>query len=142
MKPNANGTAPDPVREPATRGTRRKPASRAGTRGRTIMSIIVVCMAMALVLAAGIFFRRELPTVSAQSGTPALTKKANGPTTVGTIRLARDGDSCREVTIDNSTGRLSENRWVDCNEGKTSSEPREMTKRLEAIRDAFSGREP
>jgi hypothetical protein len=105
------------------------------------MSIIVVCMAMALVLAAGIFFRREVPTVSAQSGTPALTKKANGPTTVGTIRLARDGDSCREVTIDNSTGRLSENRRVDCKEG-TPSEPREMTKRLEAIRDAFQGREP
>jgi hypothetical protein len=141
MKPNANGTMSNPVREPATSGTRRKPGSRAHTRGRTIMRIAVVCLAMALVLAAGIFFRREVPTVSAQSSTPALTKKANGPTTVGTIRLARDGDSCREVTIDNNSGRLSEHRRVDCKEG-TPSEPREMTKRLEAIRDAFQGREP
>src|SRR4051794_16282127 len=68
MKPNTNGTGPHPVREPATSGTRRKAGSRAGNRGRTIMSIIVVSTAMALVLAAGIFFRREVPTVSAQSG--------------------------------------------------------------------------
>jgi hypothetical protein len=97
---------------------------------------------MALVFAVGIFLRRESPSTSVQASSSALTKKTTGSNSVGTIQLARDGDSCREVKIDNSTGRITENGRVDCKEGMTPSGPKVITKRLEAIRDAFAGREP
>jgi hypothetical protein len=106
------------------------------------MRIVVVCLTIALIFAIGIFLRRGTPSISAQSANPALIKKAAGPNAVGTIRLAQDGDSCREVKIDNNTGRLSENGRVDCKQTTIPSNPREMTRRLEAIRDGFAGREP
>jgi hypothetical protein len=142
MKSSVNGTASDAVRGPATSGTRRKVRSRTDTRSQTTLRVVILCLAMTSVFAAGIFLRNETPSIPAQSGGYAPTRKVTAPTSVGTIRLARDGDSCREVKIDNNTGKLTNSGRVDCKEGAIPSEPREMTRRLEAIRDAFTGREP
>jgi hypothetical protein len=140
MKPSPDEMTPDPARGRAPSGNHRMPAKGGGTRGRVILRIAVICLATALVFAVSMFLRRKSPSNSGQTSSSALAIKPTGSNSDGTIRLAPDGNSCREVKINNNTGQIIENRRVDCEEGMNPSGPRVMTRRLEAIRDGFAGR--
>jgi hypothetical protein len=62
-----------------------------------------------------------------------------------TIRLAREGDLCRQVTIDNKTGQMTDKGRLPCDKA-TPTDPKEQLKerysggRLDAIRNSFTAR--
>jgi len=73
-------------------------------------------------------------------------QRGAGTTTAGIVRFTGER-SCRELEIDNRTGRLSAERQVnDCTEKRRSTDPNDIMKeryssgRLNSIRDSFSGR--
>jgi hypothetical protein len=55
------------------------------------------------------------------------------------------GNLCRESSIDNTTGRIQSNGWVDCDEAlakaaNTAAGSRSQGSRLDLIREGFRGR--
>src|SRR5262249_7207295 len=84
---------------------------------------------------------------TAQGPAPDQLDTAAAAKSIGTVRFMGEGQSCRELQIDNQTGRVSEKKRAgDCKETRTPTDPQEVMKsrysggRLESIRESFSGR--
>jgi hypothetical protein len=112
-------------------------------RGQTIRRVVMVCVAMACVYAVAFLLQKEDQNVSLQNGF-APASGAMGPNYAGTIRLAREGDTCRQLQIDNITGRLSQNGRVNCTQttipsAKQNTKDLYRGERIEAIRNSFTG---
>ena len=125
-------------------GTSGKPskgaARRPGKRARTAIQAAVVCVAMATLFLLALALQSRVAIRMAQP-----TKEAKS--VVATVRLAPEGNSCREFHIDNQTGRMTDDVRVTCtSSGTASSKAGDVMRdrysggRLDSIRDSFSSR--
>jgi len=138
MKPGSAdvpGLLAKPPRSPQLRA--RGPGARRKENG-----VYAALSGFALLLAfiAGAVLLREAPA--------PLRATKDGPVdmhAVGTIRFAREGNMCRELTIDTRSGQMMNENRRPC-EKPVSSDPKEQVKerysggRLDAIRDSFMSR--
>jgi hypothetical protein len=129
MKPVSRNTLdlpvqpPHPLRLPATgrRARREGSAARALTVGLVILVSLVV----------GFVMLREgaAPPRAVENG------QISRPT-VGAIKYLTDGDVCRQATVDNSTGQITDLGRLACDQSKEVR----PGGRLGSIRDSFKGR--
>jgi hypothetical protein len=120
----------------------RKPsaARRAGDVRRAILAgafLLVVCLS-AVVIAG--WFRGSLNPASRSPATRE-AELSKGSMLV----VSPTGDLCRESIIDNSTGQIRNNGWVNCEEAlakaaNSGAEGRSQGSRLDIIREGFRGR--
>jgi hypothetical protein len=73
------------------------------------------------------------------------TAEARADRSVGTIKLGREGDRCRQLTLDNRTGHVRDDGAQPCHK-PVSNDPKEQLRerysggRLDSIRDSFRSR--
>jgi len=110
-------------------------------RARERRRAIVASCVMASALALGLFIVREAATSfsTPEHGRPSADEGA------GIIKLSREGDRCRQLILDNRTGRTTDGGLMPC-EKAPSNDPKERLKerysggRLDSIRDSFRAR--
>lgn len=115
-------------------------AARKRARRSRVWGFLVT---LSIVGFSGYFMHQVVTNYSTWS--PPASKKLPSPS-AGTITFASDGDTCRQVVIDNNAARLSDSKRVACN-GKPSADARERMQerysgRLETVRDSFNQRRP
>jgi hypothetical protein len=120
----------------------RKPsaAGRAGDVRRAIQAggfLLLVCVS-AVVIAG--WFRASLNPAS-RSPAARQAELSKGSMLV----VSPTGDLCRESTIDNSTGQIRNNGWVNCEQAlakaaNPGADGRPQGSRLDIIREGFRGR--
>jgi hypothetical protein len=82
---------------------------------------------------------------SAISSHAGATADAAADSAVGKIKLGREGDRCRQLTLDNRTGRMRDDGAQPCNK-PISNDPKDQLRerysggRLDNIRDSFRSR--
>lgn len=99
----------------------------------------VVASAATALVAVVVFFLLREGTPPAPP-TPAQQAADPPQRTEGVITFAREGDACRQVILDNSTGRLRDNGSVPCGKPATPEErlrERYSGGRIDSIRDSF-----
>jgi hypothetical protein len=134
MKPVSRDTPDLPAQLPHSP---RLPASgrRARREGNGARAVMVSLVMLMIVVVVGFAMLRDgaappRATENAQIGRPA----------VGTIKFFREGDVCRQATIDNRTGEITELGRVPCDQSKEGLGDRHPGGRLGSIRDSFTGR--
>jgi hypothetical protein len=110
----------------ASPSLQRKPASR------NALLAAAACAGIVAVVAPGYLLLKR--NTSQTLPVPVQTNR-NHENSVGTITFSSNGDLCRQILIDNVTGRLSEGAKVPC-EGIGRS----AGGRVGAIRDSFTAR--
>jgi hypothetical protein len=127
---------------------RPKRRSKARTRGRERWRQIVFLVAIASVLAMGLFAAGEfkieqfLPRQSAAE--PAATPREEEIYTGSILYLPGLGTTCRQFLFDNRNGRIQDNGLVDCEQayyrGMGQSARQWSTPRAVVISQSFRGR--
>jgi hypothetical protein len=128
-----NPALPPEPHEAAT-GKRRK-------RTPDRIQAVVACVAMIAILGLGYWLYRE----TASASRAADSAEAHADRSVGTIKLGREGDRCRHLTLDNRTGQIRDDGAQPCHR-PVPGDPKEQLRerysggRLDAIRDSFRSR--
>jgi hypothetical protein len=130
MKPVSRGATDLPAQPPhAPRllASRRR-ARRDGNGRRAVMVGLVMLMLMIVVVGFAMLngTAPPRPAENTQIGRPA----------VGAIKFLTDGDVCRQATIDNGTGQITDLGRLACDQSKDVR----PGGRLGSIRDSFMGR--
>jgi hypothetical protein len=126
--------APPPEHRVAATGKRRR-------RSREWIRAVVTCLAMISFLGLGYWLLGEAAIFSRTGA----TADAAADRAVGTIKLGREGDRCRQLTLDNRTGRMRDDGAQPCNK-PISNDPKDQLRerysggRLDSIRDSFRSR--
>jgi hypothetical protein len=109
-----------------------------------IVDVAVVVSLMIIGIAAGLLLTLHIQSRPAPS--PTLVNAWAAPNPVGTIRFPTDREPCRELQIDNQTGRIERRQVDNCREVQIPADPQEAVRnryssgRLDAVRDSFKGR--
>jgi hypothetical protein len=99
----------------------------------------ILCIAMLLLFGLGLFLLKDAAEGLRTTADDGAVQR------YGTIKLARDGDLCRQMTIDNRTGQLTDNGRVSCDKA-TPIDAKEQLKerysggRIDSIRNSFRAR--
>ena len=120
-----------------TRSARPKSRVRAPKSGRSSRGFIVGGAAIMILLGGGAILINAM-----QAHDPLVSDGSRHQ--VGTITLAPEGEFCRQLAFDNTSGRMVEVGRIKCM-GSDSGDPAQRVRdrysggRLEAIRKSFSG---
>jgi hypothetical protein len=120
---------------------RLRPAPAKRKRSRERIHAAIACFAVIAILGLG-YWMLGASAISSQAGA---TTDTAADKAVGTIKLGRDGDRCRQLTLDNRTGQLRDDGAQPCHK-PASSDPKEQLRerysggRLDSIRDSFRSR--
>src|SRR5262245_40508608 len=116
MKPVSRDTPDPPARPP------RPPLPPAGgrraRRGGSGVRAVVAGVAMLMIVVAGFALLRPGAPPPRAAETPQISRPA-----VGTIKFFPEGNSCRQATIDNKTGEMTELGRGRCDDAKGGGHP-------------------
>jgi hypothetical protein len=116
-----------------------RPRKQRATRDWTRLQGIILCIALLLLFGLGAFGLKDAAEAFRTTTDDGAAHRS------GTIRLVREGDLCRHVTIDNRTGQLTDKGRLSCDKA-APTDPREQLRerysggRLDSIRDSFKSR--
>jgi hypothetical protein len=118
----------------------RKPSATGRLAGDIRRAFLACGIVVALCIVAVIANWSQASTTS-QIRTPSEANLSTGSMLV----VSPGGDLCRERTIDNSTWRIKNKGWVDCDEAlaraaNSGADLRKPGSRLELIREGFRGK--